>query len=260
MITGAYACQSHSQLLSLEQQLGLEWGNALREEFALAPKAAVKDITPQIYDAESSAIGEFSFKNAFPIMEKYSCRSSFKGSNRIQWAGAGLLRERRLLFEGAKIGFNFTFREVSAFACENVRIVANVNGIPSHAVTVVPGDFLTHWEPYGDTRESGIFYAGQFIQLFTPEEARKVMNVLGAFLHNPKGARTCDRRICLVHPLPEDNVGAVWKHSFLHSNDDLIRWAGKGNGPIKAEVKGKHNYYGGPPRGHVYSFVVLSAG
>ncbi len=156
-----------------------------------------------------------------------------------------MLRERRLLFECVKIGFSFTFRDVSTFACENVRVVAKANGIPSRAVNIVQGDFLMHWEPYGDTRESGIFYAGQFIQLFPPEEASRVLNVLGAFLHNPKGARTCDRRICLVHPL-------------LHSINDLIGWAGKSNGAIKAEVTGKHKYYGGPPPGHEYSFIVFS--
>ncbi len=260
MTTGAFACQTTSQLLSTEQELSLEWGNALRQQFALAPKAFADGghLTDEVYQSESKKIGEFCVRNFMALMLRYYSTLSFAKAKRIQWLGSGLLREVAMFIEGVNMEFNFTFRDVCAFACERVRIVAKENGISSHAVNIVPGDFLGHWEPYGDPRESGLLYAGQFIQLFPPEEARKIMNILGAFLYNPRGARIRDRRICLVHPLEEDNVGADWKHSFLHDINDFIGWASKGNGPVKAEVMEKQKYYGGPPLGHVYSFIVLS--
>ncbi len=251
-------CATFAQIQ--EQTLGQEWDKTLTEKYALAPTAGF--ITEEMYKSETENIGEFSASSVLPIAQEYALTPSFiHGYKRIQWVGAGLLREWRMFRELVRKGFSITFRDASTFACDNVAVVAEAHGISLSTVRIVHGEFCEQWEPCGDCIESGLFYAGQWFQLLSARKARKVGKMLGAFLHNPKGARPRDRRVCLVHVLPEDNPGVVYRHSKPHSLHDIIAWAEKGNGPISAQVlPKKHLYYGGPPLGRKYSVIVLRTG
>ncbi|MDD5068589.1 MAG: hypothetical protein PHS53_04290 [Candidatus Pacebacteria bacterium] len=258
------------QVLSAQQrqvqELAQNWDKWLEEEFALAPQAIVDQglLTKEVHQAESWKIGDFCVRNMLPLLEKFHRTRSFRDCRYMQWTAVGKFREVELALKAIKMGFEIIFRDVSSVACENARRAMREHGVPAHtnAFDVREGEFQDRWSPDGlECLNSGLFYAGQWVQLLSIEEAEKVMGLLGAFLCTPKGfVPQCDRRVCLVHPLPEDNVGTTWKHSTPYSADDMVAWASKGNGKIRAEVaKEKCEYYGGPPLGHVYSFIVLSA-
>jgi hypothetical protein len=212
--------------LELNTALVRHWSRKLRSRdgdgrplFPLAPVDLRQDgkITEEEYNQQNESYGkacsDYVVSEITRMFHQTETPPRLKGGSFTVW-GIGLARDLAWIQLANEFGLTGDLYDASGVAIGNGR---------RRLREMQVSDRCTIWrkEIKGEDSDipdhSTLLYLANFLQILPPEGMQAAMGTVGRYL-----ARNQNRRVVIVHPLPEDNRGVWWGDTYPYAFMELV--------------------------------------